>query len=79
MTLGKGEPESVESYEIPFSLHLRRNGEILDLKNQGFSGREFYEIEISKILTYGKLGDQLIINPINDGDWKTKRILNLVL
>ena len=36
------------------------------------------KIEISKVLAFGKPGDQLIINPVHQEDWKAKKILKLI-
>lgn len=71
-------PRSPEFIKIPFTVRLRRDGKILESEGMDFLNREGYKIEISKVLAFGKPGDQLIINPANKEDWKAKRILKLI-
>jgi len=75
--IGK-ESGSSRSIKIPFYVSLRRNGQILELKDEDILNRVFHKIEISKILALAQPGDQLIIDPTQKEDWKAKRILKLI-
>jgi hypothetical protein len=79
LALLRGALKSSKATKIPFFVHLRRDDKILDDKNMDFLNKEYYEIEISKVLAFSKPGDQLIIDPVNKEDWLAKRILKLIL
>lgn len=77
LTVVEGNPESPEAVKIPFTVYLRRDGEII---TQGKSdpGQEVYEIEISEVLSLAKDGDHLLIVPVRESDWKAKRIIKVI-
>jgi hypothetical protein len=79
LALITGKPESSWSTKIPFFIRLRRGGKIVNNKNMDFLHKQLYEIEISTVLAFSQLGDQLIITPVNKVDWKAKRILKIIL
>jgi hypothetical protein len=71
----KGDPKNGEVTEIPFYLHLRRNGTIV--VHPCGDNVMFSKIEISSILTIAQNGDELIIEPVNKEDWPAKRIVRI--
>lgn len=75
LKLIKGDPETGKVIEIPFYLHLRRNGTIVP--HPCGEGVRFSKIEISAILKVAKNGDELIVEPVNQEDWPAKRILRI--
>ena len=74
LKIATGNPNSMESESIPFSVCLRRDGKII---NNGWSNasKEVLSVEIEKVLKMAKPMDHLIINPTRKKDWKAKRIL----
>jgi hypothetical protein len=77
LTVVEGNPESPEAVKILFKIYLRRNGEIIT-EGKSDINREVFEIEISEVLSVAKDGDQLIIAPVRECDWKAKRILKVI-
>lgn len=75
LSLSRGEPGSPHSTLIPFRVHLRRNGKLLEA---GFSASETYKVELAGIMSVSRAGDLLIIDPVNKEDWKAKRILKIL-
>lgn len=73
-----GDPKSANATKIPFYISLRRNGKIIKEVKMGFLKQQIYSIEISKVLSFSKAGDQLLIIPANKTDWKAKRILKII-
>lgn len=67
-------PESVKAIPILFHAYLRREREVI-----AKTDRPSYELDLNLLLPKAKPGDQLIIDPANDEDWKAKRILKLIL
>ena len=76
LKLIKGDAKSGKVTEIPFYLHLRRNGVLI--AHACGQGVMFSKIEISTILKDAKDGDELIIEPVNKEDWPAKRIVTIV-
>jgi hypothetical protein len=75
LKLIKGDQKSKKTIEIPFYLHLRRNGVLI--AHPCGDGVIFSKIEISAILKAAQDGDELIIEPVNKEDWPAKRILRI--
>jgi hypothetical protein len=75
LKLIKGEPKSGKTMEIPFYLHLRRNG--IPVTHTGGEGVIFSKAEISTILKVAQDGDELIVEPVNKEDWPAKRIVKI--
>jgi hypothetical protein len=75
LRLIKGEPATGKAVDIPFFLHLRRNGILIP----HLCGDKiiFTKIEISMILKLALDGDELIIEPVNQEDWPAKRIVDI--
>jgi hypothetical protein len=75
LKLIKGGPKNGEIVEIPFYLHLRRNGMLV---THTF-GEDviFSKVEISTILKFAQAGDELIFEPANKEDWPAKRIMKI--
>jgi hypothetical protein len=75
LKLIKGELKSGKTVEIPFYLHLRRNGMLVPLA----CGENviFLKAEISAVLKAAQDGDELIIEPANKEDWPAKRIVKI--
>jgi hypothetical protein len=76
LKLIKGEPNSGKVVEIPFYLHLRRNG-VLVTHTCG-KGVIFSKAEISTILKAAQDGDELIVEPVKKEDWPAKRIVKII-
>lgn len=75
LKLIKGEPKSGRVVDIPFYLHLRRNGMLV--QHPCGEGVIFSKIEISTILKVALDGDELIVEPVNKEDWPAKRIVKI--
>jgi len=75
LKLIKGDAKSGKIVEIPFYLHLRRNGALIT--HPCGNGVIFSKIEISIILKAAQNGDDLIIEPVNEEDWPAKRIVTI--
>jgi hypothetical protein len=76
LKLIKGDPKSGKIVEIPFYLHLRRNGMLVT--HTCGEGVIFSKAEISTILKVAQDGDELIVEPVNKDDWPAKRIVKIV-
>jgi len=79
LALTIGNPASPGSAKIPFFIRLRRDGKILNNPNMDFLDKRLSAIEISTVLAFSLPGDHLIITPVNNVDWKAKRILKIAL
>lgn len=75
LKLIKGDAKSGNIVEIPFYLHLRRNG--VPVKYPCGEGVIFSKVEISAILEVAQDGDELIFEPVNKEDWPAKRIIKI--
>jgi hypothetical protein len=75
LKLIKGETKSSKIVEIPFYLHLRRNGMLVPHPNG--EGVIYSKAEISTILKIARDGDELIVEPVNKEDWPAKRIVKI--
>ncbi|HEX5171503.1 MAG TPA: hypothetical protein VFW11_20135 [Cyclobacteriaceae bacterium] len=75
LKLTKGDAKTGKVVDIPFYLHLRRNGMLIT--HPCGDGVIFSKIEISAILKAAKDGDELIIEPVNKKDWPAKRIVRI--
>jgi hypothetical protein len=75
LKLIKSEAKSGKMVEIPFYLHLRRNG--VPATYPCGEGVIFSKVEISDILKVALDGDELIIEPVNEEDWPAKRIVRI--
>jgi hypothetical protein len=75
LKLIKGELGSGKTVEIPFRLHLRRNGEFVPLPCD--MNVILFKVEISGILKAAQDGDELIVEPANTHDWPAKRIVKI--
>ncbi len=73
-----GDPKSPGASKVPFYIALRRNGKIIKETKMGFLNQQIYSIDIAKVLSFSKPGDELIITPANKTDWKAKRILKII-
>jgi predicted nucleic acid-binding Zn ribbon protein len=78
LTVVKGNPTSKEAQAIPFSISIRRNGEILTDKKMSFLNKTLYKVNLSDIFPFSQHGDILIVNPARVEDWKGKRLLKLL-
>lgn len=78
LTVVKGNPNSQDAQPIPFYVSIRRNGKIITDKKMSFLNKTLYKINLSDILSFGRDGDVLIINPVKAEDWKAKRLLKLL-
>jgi hypothetical protein len=76
LSVVKGNPSDSKAEKIPFTIMVRREGKIITTID--VSAKELYEIDIAKVFTTAKSGDQLIVDPVNPKDSKAKRILKLL-
>jgi bla regulator protein blaR1 len=77
LTLVHGDPKSEAATPIAFAVSLRREGRLLDPAESPFPNRAVFSIDLGKVLSLARVGDELIIDPVNRGDWKAKRIITL--
>lgn len=75
LKLVKGDAKSDTMVEIPFYLHLRRNGVRVPLPCG--EGVAFSKVDISAVLKVAQNGDELIVEPANKEDWPAKRIVKI--
>ncbi len=75
LSVVQGKPGSGSEIPIPFRVYLRRNGQIL---HNPLYKNPLYEVSISKVLCLAQVGDVLIVDPVNEEDYKAKRILKLI-
>jgi hypothetical protein len=75
LKLTKEDAKTGKVVEIPFHLHLRRNGKFVT--HPCGEGVIFSKIEISVILKVAQDGDELIVEPVNKEDWPAKRIVRI--
>ncbi len=71
----KEDSKTKKKIEIPFHLYLRRNGTLI--AHPCGAGVIFSKLEISTIMKFARNGEELIIDPVNKGDWPAKRIVRL--
>ena len=76
LTLVHGDPQSPQATTIPFTVSLRRNGELLSRRGSVLS-RQLESVDLGDVLALARPGDQLIIDPVNARDWLAKRIVAL--
>jgi hypothetical protein len=77
LTLVHGDPRSAEATAIPFTVSLRRNGEILSGPGSRSLNRRLEAVDLAEVLALARPGDQLILDPVSDRDWLAKRIIAL--
>jgi hypothetical protein len=76
LTLVHGDRHSPQATPIPFTVSLRRNGELLSRRGSVLS-RQLESVDLADVLALSRPGDQLIIDPVNARDWLAKRIVAL--
>ncbi len=76
LTMVLGNPNSKETKKISFKIYLKRNNKILKIDN-AVGEKEQSEIEISRILRFAILGDELIIEPTDKKYHLAKRVISL--
>ncbi|KAA9354742.1 hypothetical protein [Larkinella humicola] len=78
LTVVAGDPYSPDATKIPFRAYLRRDGKPLNMGKA--DGRcEKSEIELSDVLAYAQVGDDLVIEPTRKEDAVARRIIRLKL
>ena len=75
LTLVHVDPGSRATTRIAFSVSLRRDGKILDEPKSALLNRPVLEVDLGAILAFARLGDELIVDPVNRADWRAKRII----
>lgn len=70
-----GKPGTAEANPLPFRVYLRRDGAVV---HNPLYQNPVYDISFSVVLAMARPGDQLIIDPVEDEDYKAKRILRLI-
>ncbi|MDZ7898447.1 MAG: hypothetical protein U5N85_10545 [Arcicella sp.] len=76
LSLVKGDPNDEKAKKIPFTVYLKRNGEMFFV-GQFLVQKDVYEVEISEVLAYAFGGDELILEPTRKEDRKAKQIIRL--
>jgi len=75
LQLVKGDPKTGKMVDIPFSIHLRRDGKLV--AGSCVDGVVYTRIDIATILEFAEKGDELIVEPFNKEDWPAKRIVRI--
>lgn len=78
LMLIKGSQATNSPMAIPFYIHLRRNGKMVELPKERELNLKFIKLDLSAILEFALPDDELIIEPANNEDWEAKRILKLL-
>jgi hypothetical protein len=73
-----GDPYSPDAIKIPFRAYLRRDGKPLNMAKAD-GNCEKVEIELSDVLAYAHVGDDLVIEPTRKEDVVAKRVIRLKL
>ncbi len=68
--------KSKESKTIPFKVYLRRDKKIVHLGGYTADG-QLSEIEISEVLKFANLGDELVIEPVDKKYYTATRVFFL--
>jgi beta-lactamase regulating signal transducer with metallopeptidase domain len=77
LTLVHGDPSSATATRIGFRVSLRRDGKIVDDPKAALLNRALLEADLGKVLAFARPGDQLVVDPVDAGDWRAKRIIDL--
>ena len=77
LMLVRGDPGSRAAARIAFRVALRRDGRILVGPRSVLPSRAVVEVDLGEVLASARVGDQLIIDPVNESDWRAKRIIEL--
>jgi hypothetical protein len=78
LTVIKGAALTGKTTQVLFYVYLRRDGNRVFIPGDEGSEIGKTKIDISQILRHAKLGDQLVIEPIDKADGPVKRILNII-
>jgi len=76
LSIVRGTPGAANAVKMPFYIFLKRKNDIVRADNVNFLWPANNSIEISRILSFSKAGDVLIIVPLAKPDGKTTIILN---
>ncbi|NIJ51866.1 hypothetical protein [Dyadobacter arcticus] len=74
ITLVNGNPGSKTAKKVPFLIYLMRAGKIVDAGSHTHAVSEF---ELSKILGYARVDDQIVIDPTDKNDRIGKRTITV--
>jgi hypothetical protein len=64
LTMVMSDSKTKDTKTIPFKVYLKRQDNLVPLGGTNYSN-ELLQIEVSQILKFANLGDQLIIEPVN--------------
>ncbi len=73
-----GDPNAANPVNVPFYISIRRNGYLVQHGQMDFLNRKLYSVDLEEVLSFSRPGDQLLIIPAKQSDWKAKRILNII-
>ncbi len=76
LTMIVEDSKSNESKTIPFKVYLRRDKKIVHLGGYTADG-QLSEIEISQVLKFANLGDELVIEPVDKKYYTSMRVFFL--
>jgi hypothetical protein len=76
LTMVLGDPKLKETKRISFKIYLQRDNKVLKIE-EAVGEKEQSEIEISRILRFAILGDELIIEPTDKKYRMAKRVISL--
>jgi hypothetical protein len=76
LTMIIDDSKSKDSKTIPFKVYLRRDKKIVHLGGYT-SDRQLSEIEISEVLKFANLGDELVIEPVDKKYYTSTRVFFL--
>lgn len=74
ISLVKGNPNSGVRNKISFHVYIKRAGKIVDAYSYVHSN-SVTEVDMTEILKYAQVGDQIIINPVEKDGQVGKRII----
>jgi beta-lactamase regulating signal transducer with metallopeptidase domain len=77
LTLVHVDPHSGVTARILFTVSLRGDGKVLDEPKSALLNRPLLEADLGSVFAFARSGDQLIVDPVNPGDWRAKRIIAL--
>jgi beta-lactamase regulating signal transducer with metallopeptidase domain len=76
LTLVQGDPASSAATRLGFRVSLRRDGKILDEPKAALLNRALLEADLGQVLAFARPGDQLIVDPVDAGDARARRIIS---
>jgi hypothetical protein len=76
LTMVTSDPKTKELKSMAFKIYLKRQDKVVPFGGSNY-GNEVSEVEVSEILKFANLGDQLIIEPIEKKGQMSTRVIFL--